>query len=218
MLGRRYNYEAWLEDFAPRRHGPDTDADAEIASVALSAARLPTPTGYGVGSTDKANGAAGFSVGWHSAPPIPMPATPALTDTLLITFRSCAAPLQSGCVARMLNIWYLDAYCIPGVHDSSCLIPERSWLANAPWRPRKGALIPAVLWSSPRKSCRAGCLRGEGLSWPDACGREGDLRGHTVANCAWPGCTLRRRDDCTPLAVCLFHTHTVTEPRAQITV
>ena len=59
--------------------------------------------------------------------------------------------------ARMLNIWYLDAYCIPGVHDSSCLIPERSWLANAPWRPRKGALIPAALWSSPRKSCRAGC-------------------------------------------------------------
>ena len=203
----------------------------------LSADTIPTPTptrfsGVGacrwafyrhrqpfrVGSTDKANGAAGFSVGWHSAPPIPMPATPALTDTLLITFRSCAAPLQSGCVARMLNIWYLDAYCIPGVHGRSCLIPERSWLANAPWRPRKGALIPAVLWSSPRKSCRAGCLRGEGLSWPDACGREGDLRGHTVANCAWPGCTLRRRDDCTPLAVCLFHTHTVTEPRAQITV
>ena len=118
LVGRRCNYEQGLEDFAPRRHGPDTDADAEIASVALSAARLPTSTGYGVGSTDKANGAAGFSVGWHSAPPIPMPATPVLTDTLLITFRSCAAPLQSGCVARMLNIWDLDAYCIPGVHDS----------------------------------------------------------------------------------------------------
>ena len=116
----------------------------------LSADTIPTPTptrfsGVGacrwafyrhrqpfrVSSTDKANGAAGFSVGWHSAPPIPMPATPALTDTLLITFRSCAATVQSGCVARMLNIWDLDAYCIPGVHDSSCLIPFRNWLQNS---------------------------------------------------------------------------------------
>ena len=32
-------------DFAPRRHAPGTDADAEIASAALSEVRLPTPTG-----------------------------------------------------------------------------------------------------------------------------------------------------------------------------
>jgi hypothetical protein len=37
---------------------------------------------FRVGSTDKANGAAGFSVGWHPAPAIRMPATPVLTDTL----------------------------------------------------------------------------------------------------------------------------------------
>jgi hypothetical protein len=113
-----------------------TCTDADFRRVggekALSAACRRHRQADSVGCTDKANGAAGFSVGWHSAPPIPMPATPVLTDTLLITFRSCAAPLQSGCVARMLNILDLDAYCIPGVHDSSCVIPERSWLANAP--------------------------------------------------------------------------------------
>ena len=57
----------------------------------------------------------------------------------------------------MQNIWAVDAYCIPDVHGRSCLIPERSWLARLLWKPQKGALIPAVVWSSLRKSCRAGC-------------------------------------------------------------
>ena len=162
---------------------------------------------FRVGATDKANGAAGFSVGWHPAPAIPMPATPVFSGTLLITSRSCAALLQCRCGARMQNIWAVDAYCIPDVHGRSCLIPERSWLARLLWKPRKGALIPAVVWSSLRKRCRAGCLRGEGLR-PDACGREGGLRGHTVANCAWPACTLRRRDDCTGCSCCALTPHT----------
>ena len=67
------------------------------------------------------------------------------------TSRSCAAPLQCGCAARLQKIWDLDASCNPDVYGRSCLISERSWLANAPCRPRYVALIPAVVWSSPRK-------------------------------------------------------------------
>jgi len=166
---------------------------------------------FRVGATDKANGAAGFSVGWHPAPAIPMPATPVLSGTLLITSRSCAAPLQCRCGARMQNIWPTASQTF--VHGRSCLIPERSWLARLLWKPRKGALIPAVVWSSLRKRCRAGCLRGEGLSWPAACGREGGLSGHTVANCAWPGCTLRRRDDAAAV-----RSHTLSAHATDLTV
>ena len=107
---------------------------------------------FRVGATDKANGAAGFSVGWHPAPAIPMPATPVLSGTLLITSRSCAAPLQCRCGARMQNIWAVDAYCIPDVHGRSCLIPERSWLARLLWKPRKG---PLFLLSCGRRYARA---------------------------------------------------------------
>merc|ERR1711865_1238751 len=51
----------------------------------------------------------------------------------------------------------LDAGCLlhPDVHGLSCLMSERSWLANAPWKPRNGALVPAAVWSSPYKSCRS---------------------------------------------------------------
>ena len=96
-----------------------------------------------------------FVGSWQPVPAIPMPPTPVLTDILFDNFQvmRCAAAVR----LWSETVEDLGAGCLlhPDVHGLPCLMPERSCLANAPWKPRNGALVPAAVWLSPHKSCRS---------------------------------------------------------------
>ena len=113
------------------------------------------------------------------------------------TFRLCAG-------AAAVQLWSetaedLDAGCLlhPDVHGRAFLIQEVSWLASAPWKPRKEALVPAAVWSSPQRTRAAGAgLLAARILAGHVCGREGHFCDRTVANSARPRehCALQRRD------------------------
>ena len=85
---------------------------------------------------------------------------------------------------------------VPPAPRRASLIQEGSWLASAPWKPRKDALVPAAVWSSPQRTRAAGAgLLAARILAGHACGWEGHFRDRTVANSARPGCTVPCRDE-----------------------